>query len=72
MRLRWRRHKCPADVELAVVINGETVIGPINGESLAYIAKYSGGVDYAVNLMENVIPGGRIDTLEVQVRYLPR
>jgi hypothetical protein len=67
VRLRFRRHRCPADVEITFCINGQAIIGPVSGEALAYITKFGGTSD----LLESYFPAGRIDSLHCYVTYLP-
>jgi hypothetical protein len=64
---RFRRHRCPADVEITIRINGQDIVGPVSGENLAYIAKYGERGD----LLESFFPAGRIESLNCFVRYLP-
>ena len=69
--MKIKRHKCPPDVQLQVKINGQLVVGPIMGEELAYIAKYSGGYDEPLDLMQTCFYG-HTDKMEVLVQYFPR
>jgi len=67
VKLRFRRHRCPADAEITFCINGQEIIGPVSGENLAYIARFGGRGD----LLESFFPAGRIESLHFWVTYLP-
>jgi len=70
VRLWPRRHQCPPDAEITLCIDGQEIIGPVSGESLAYIARYAG--DSRGDLLESFFPAGRIESLHFWVTYLPR
>lgn len=66
MDKRWwplaRRKKA---ILIEVIINGQTILGPMTGEDLIIISKYSGNPE--LNLLDGFI--GEIRSLEMMVRY---
>ena len=64
----FKRHVCPADVEITVSIGDNELIGPVSGESLAYIVKY-GGYPYNADLLNEDFTG--TGHVSFRVRYLP-
>lgn len=68
----WRRHRCPSSVVLEVRINGQTIVGPMDGEHLGLIAKYGGGsATEPFDLMDYSLLGD-IRRVEVLATYKPR
>lgn len=70
MRKLFKRHRCPPDVEITITVNGTDILGPVSGESLAYITKYGGydGRDlfeFDPLLYHEAIP------LRMKVKYIP-
>jgi hypothetical protein len=66
MAKRWwpfTRHKCPPTVTLEVIINDETIIGPVSSIDLAYMRRYNG--EPYLNLLDGLI--GDIHSLEMRI-----
>jgi hypothetical protein len=69
VKRRWRRHECPPSVEITITINGVTIVGPMSGEMLAYVARYHGGLGY-VDMMEDILTD-KIESVHFYVKYIP-
>ena len=67
----FKKHKCPADVQISIFINHDLIVGPITGEELAYVARFGGWDADQLDLMETVLTGGQIKDIQVLVKYLP-
>lgn len=67
--LRRKRHRCPPDVTLRLFLNGELVLGPVTGEELAYMIRFSG--ESEVDLLQTIYWDGESPRVAVLGQYLP-
>ena len=67
MKRLWRRHRCPPCVSLEIMVNGQVVVGPVTGEDLAYIVRYSSAGADELDLLDPELAGmtGQIDSIKV-------